>query len=160
MSVATLMQTAALAISIGAPGELSTSSDADCLARNIWFEARGSSFADKAAVAHVVMNRVADPAYPSRICDVVYQQAQFSWTLDKTSNAVIVKNSIDRRAWADSALAAQLVLAKRLPDLTGGATHYHANYVDPAWSDAMTIQAKFGVHIYYSDIEPAAGANR
>src|SRR4051812_24697826 len=45
-----------------------------CLADVIYFEARGRSEAAKHAVAHVVLNRVADPRFPKEICAVVRQR--------------------------------------------------------------------------------------
>lgn len=42
-----------------------------CLADVVYFEARGRSEAAKRAVAHVVLNRVADPRFPKGICAVV-----------------------------------------------------------------------------------------
>ena len=44
-----------------------------CMAQNIYYEARGSSLADQAAVADVVMNRMQDRRYPNTICEVVKQ---------------------------------------------------------------------------------------
>jgi spore germination cell wall hydrolase CwlJ-like protein len=44
-----------------------------CMAQNIYYEARGSSLADQAAVADVVLNRMQDRRYPNTICEVVKQ---------------------------------------------------------------------------------------
>lgn len=52
----------------------------DCLARNIYFEARGESEEGQYAVAYVTLNRVDDSRWPNSICRVVYQPNQFSWT--------------------------------------------------------------------------------
>ena len=45
----------------------------DCLAKNIYFEARGESLTGKIAVANVTMNRVEHHKYPSTVCGVVTQ---------------------------------------------------------------------------------------
>ena len=45
--------------------------EAICLALNVYYEARGSNLADKAAVADVVLNRTLDRRYPATICGVV-----------------------------------------------------------------------------------------
>lgn len=159
MSVIALLKAAALAVTINAPSELSSDRQADCLASNIWFEARGSSFADKLAVAHVVLNRVKSDDYPDNICAVVYQRHQFSWTNDGKSDQVVVDTNTRRAAWDDTALATRLALSNHAPDITRGATHYHADYVDPRWSKSMSVQATYGAHIYYTNVVPAAGAN-
>ena len=53
----------------------------DCLARNVYYEARGESLAGQYAVAEVTMNRKAHPRFPSTVCEVVYQKEAFSWTM-------------------------------------------------------------------------------
>jgi N-acetylmuramoyl-L-alanine amidase len=55
-------------------------SSEECLAENIYREARGEPFLGKIAVAQVVINRTQSSKYPSSICKVVFQQGQFSWT--------------------------------------------------------------------------------
>ena len=57
----------------------------NCLALNIYHEARGERVEGQIAVAHVTMNRVNHEKWPSTICEVVYQPKQFSWTHDKCS---------------------------------------------------------------------------
>ena len=52
----------------------------ECLAMNIYHEARGERWEGQIAVAHVTMNRVAHDEWPNNVCDVVYQKKQFSWT--------------------------------------------------------------------------------
>lgn len=52
--------------------------DAECMARMLWGEARGvESTAEKAAVCWVVLNRVDDHKYPDTIQDVIKQAYQF-----------------------------------------------------------------------------------
>ena len=59
----------------------------DCLAKNIYHEAKGEPFEGKVAVAQVTINRAASGQFPSDICKVVYQKnvvydkvlCQFSW---------------------------------------------------------------------------------
>ncbi|MCX7863759.1 MAG: cell wall hydrolase, partial [Novosphingobium sp.] len=59
-----------------------------CLAAAIYYEAASESDAGQRAVAQVVLNRVAHPAYPNSVCGVVYQGSerstgcQFSFTCD------------------------------------------------------------------------------
>ena len=58
---------------------VSKATEIDCLARNIYHEARGESLQGQIAVAAVTVNRVLTKGYPSSICQVVYQPYQFSW---------------------------------------------------------------------------------
>ena len=45
-----------------------------CLAQNVYFEARGESSDGQLAVALVTMHRVKSRRYPSTICNVVWQR--------------------------------------------------------------------------------------
>ena len=50
-----------------------TPEEIQCLAMNIYHEARNESLAGKVAVVLVTMNRVADDRFPNTICDVVHE---------------------------------------------------------------------------------------
>ena len=127
-----------------------------CLALNIYFEARGEpDVFDMAAPAHVVLNRWMDIRYPNDICAVVKQsktyrgnpirnQCQFSWYCDGRSD-----RPLDRNAFEFSVFIASLVLTGRIEDVTHGATHYHADYVNPQWAIVKTLTAKIGSHLFY-----------
>jgi spore germination cell wall hydrolase CwlJ-like protein len=123
--------------------------DVTCLAQNIWFEARGSSAEDQLAVAHVVMNRVASRHYPDDVCEVIWQPKQFSWTHDGRSDRVRFANAQDRLIWKELVQISMAALEGEMPDPTGGATHYHADYVTPAWSSRMRQLIQIDDHIYY-----------
>ena len=134
-----------------------------CLAQNIYFESRGSNFADQVAVADVVLNRVQDRRYPDTICKVVQQgkyisswkdpdvlvparnKCQFSWWCDGKSDY-----PKDKDAWAQAQLIAYNILyAHQYRGITEGATHYHATYVDPRWAKDMQLIGTIGEHIFY-----------
>ena len=131
--------------------------DAFCLAQNIYYEARGSNLADRAAVADVVMNRVDDSRYPNTVCEVVKQgrkhsngnmirnQCQFSWYCDGKSD-----NPQDADLWADAQMLAWNVFYfDKYNGLTEGATHYHATYVSPSWAKELQLVGRIGGHIFY-----------
>ena len=50
-----------------------TLADAECLAKNIYFEAGVESTAGKLAVANVTINRATNSNYPNTICGVVQE---------------------------------------------------------------------------------------
>jgi len=132
------------------PAELDYSSSLDCLALNIYHEARGEPRDGQLAVAMVVMNRVNDPRFPNSVCDVVKQGGeargcQFSWWCDGRSD-----RPTDRLAWAESRRVAEAVLAGNLEDPTGGALWYHADRVRPAWRMAIVKGPKIGSHVFYA----------
>ena len=62
----------------------------ECLAMNMYHEARNQGTAGRLAVSAVVMNRVNDRRFPNSVCEVVLQsQMKKSW---KTGLPVPIKN--------------------------------------------------------------------
>lgn len=116
----------------------------ECLARNIYFEARGESERGQVAVAQVTMNRVESSRWPNNVCDVVYQRRQFSWT-----HTVRDHTPRDAEAWERAQQIAEQVLEDQVEDPTNGATHYHARYVNPSWARQLRRTADIGVHLFY-----------
>lgn len=122
-----------------------------CLAQNVYFEARNQSIRGQRAVARVTLNRVDSSRYPDTICEVVWQNRQFSWTHDGLSD-VPGGNAIEDRAWELAQSVAMAALVNHFVnryDPTYGATHYHANYVNPYWAHAYEEVAVVGDHIFY-----------
>ena len=129
-------------------GEASASA-LQCLTAAVYYEAGNEPEAGKRAVAQVVLNRAASPAFPHTICGVVQQGAtrpgcQFTFMCD---------GSLSRTPAAASWMAAQTVARAALagvvdPDV-GSATHYHADYVVPIWAPTMIKLVKIGHHIFY-----------
>jgi len=114
-----------------------------CLARNVYYEARGESMAGQYAVAEVTMNRKASLGYPKTVCEVVYQKDAFSWT---------GMNSLDSPAgpsWQRALKVAQDVYYGRRQSELHGVLHYHATYVQPEWSKEKERVAKIGRHVFY-----------
>ena len=125
--------------------------DLDCLALNIYFEARNEDLEGKRAVGHVVMNRVRDRAFPASVCQVVRDGGeaarggcQFSWWCDGRSD-----KPLENLAWRESREIAWDVLRGASRDPTRGALWYHADYVSPAWSAALARSRQIGTHIFY-----------
>jgi len=115
--------------------------ETDCLARNVYYEARNQPVEGQVAVAKVTLNRVEDERWPSSTCSVVKQKHQFSWTNEKLPPP-------EGKAWAAAKLIAITVYV--LPDPTHGATHFHANYVHPYWAKKSNKIVEIGDHIFYA----------
>ena len=134
----------------------------ECLAKNIYFEARNEPFAGQFAVALVTLNRVHDSAFPNTICEVVYQgihhadgfpkrdRCQFSWYCDGASDEVR-----NQRAWATVQKTANLAMLQYSSikaeglDYTEGARYYHTYEVNPRWSKTFPKVGRIGDHIFY-----------
>lgn len=118
--------------------------DIFCLAAVIYFEARGEPLDGQAAVAGVVLERVTSDRYPDDICGVAFQRRQFS-AFNGGLPAIR-----DEQAWRVSQAVAQAVLDDSegtVPIL--GATHYHADWVDPYWANNYQFLGQIGVHLFY-----------
>ena len=118
--------------------------DIECLAKNIYHEARGEPFQGQVAVALVTVNRLSSGLFQKTICETVYAHKQFSWTLDKN------KRVRDSKAWATAVKVATAVLTKRIYEPKFNAVYFHANHVSPKWAKTKTITAKIGNHIFYA----------
>ena len=66
--------------------QIYSAEDHVCMAKNIYFEARNESLQGKMAIALVTLQRVKDYRYPNTVCDVVYENKQFSWYSDGLSD--------------------------------------------------------------------------
>ena len=128
-----------------------------CMALNVYYEARGSNLADKVAVADVVLNRVKDTRYPNTICEVVKQgmqdsngnmrrnKCQFSWYCDGKHD-----RPQDQDRWVEAqGIAWNMVEEGKYRGITEGATHYHATYVNPRWASTLQLVGSIGAHIFY-----------
>lgn len=122
----------------------------ECLALNVYFEARGEPVEGQEAVAHVVMNRAADPRFPSNICEVVQQggkeriDCQFSWWCDHLDD-----RPTHMADWRLAQDIARRVYSGETPDPTGGAMWYHATYVKAYWRGGFKKGPVIGRHIFY-----------
>ena len=133
--------------------------DKECLAKNIYFEARSETIEGQVAVAWVTLNRMESSRFPDTLCGVVYQartdangnprrhQCQFSWFCDGKSDRIR-----NQREWEDVLLITEVVLldwarAKESP--VQNATYYHADYVNPYWADDYVRIAQVDSHIFY-----------
>ena len=135
---------ATVIISISPSPARSISSEQDCLAKNVYFEARGEPRLDQVAVAHVTVNRAAARSFPRTVCGVVYQPGQFSWTRDSISNV-----PRETRAWNRSLQIAQEVLSEQEADPTDGAMYFwNPHRVSPPWARRMVTTLRTASHAY------------
>ena len=134
----------------------------ECLAKNIYFEARNEPFAGQFAVALVTLNRVYDKNFPNTICEVVYQgihtksgfpkrnRCQFSWYCDGVSDAVAnIKAYKETQKIANLAIISYGSMKSQGLDYTEGARYYHTYEIAPRWSHTYPKVGRIGDHIFY-----------
>ncbi|MBP3687014.1 MAG: cell wall hydrolase [Alphaproteobacteria bacterium] len=128
-----------------------TNDQTDYLARTIWGEARGEGARGMQAVGNVIMNRVkAGGWYGASIKDVVLKPYQFSaWNVGDLNRAKML-NATPAQLSTARKIAEQLQ-SGALPDITGGATNYHATGISPLWAKKMTKTVQIGNHIFYKE---------
>lgn len=133
--------------------------DVECLALNIYHEARNQSELGQLAVSHVVLNRVASKKYPNTICKVIKKarysagkpvrnKCHFSWYCDGLPD-----DPKEHKAWQDSMRSAYsaYVMYELGVDVTSGSVMYHANYVNPYWKSAYKRTVRIDSHIFYKE---------
>jgi len=131
----------------------------ECLTEALYFEARGESVKGQFAVAEVILNRVASPAYPDDVCGVITQgtgrkyQCQFTYTCDGHPERIH-----EPAAYEQVSKVAYVSLSGVAEPLTDGATHYHTKHVSPSWARKFPRTATIGVHHFYR--QPVQVANR
>ena len=136
--------------------------EVECLAKNIYFEARNEPFAGQLAVALVTLNRVYNDTFPNTVCDVVYQgihtkdgfpkrdRCQFSWYCDGASDEVrnlVAFNTTQKIA--NLAMISYGSMKSQGLDYTEGAIYYHTHEIKPRWSNSYPKVGRIGDHIFY-----------
>jgi spore germination cell wall hydrolase CwlJ-like protein len=137
----------------------------DCMARNIFFEARGESAQGKAMVGIVVLERMSSPHFPHTVCEVVQQterdangniirnKCQFSWYCDGKDHYIDLNNPCVQEEWKQSYLVAEMVMLHQVKEKIdmAGVTHYHNGTVSPDWAHNKNFKlvARIGHHLFY-----------
>lgn len=132
---------------------LAEARELECLARNVYFEARGEPAAGQYAVAEVTMNRKAASRYPEGLCEVVYQQnwdvlrgryvGAFSWT-----EFTVLPEPRGEDWERAQKVAEEVYFGQHVPKLNG-AMYFHATYIRPAWAKQKKPVARIGRHMFY-----------
>ena len=120
-----------------------------CLARTIYWEAKGEPREGMVAVAAVVMNRLADPDFPKTICAVVTQgretgACQFSWWCDGRPDDVE-----EPEPYTTAKEIAREALNQQMPDPTEGAINFHLAGQTPDWAASFHKTVQVGQHVFY-----------
>ena len=145
----------------------------ECLALNMYHEARGQGTAGLFAVSAVVLNRVNDTRFPNSVCEVVEQgpvreswktrkneslseskrkyypiknRCQFSWFCDGKSDTPRNKKKYQELLDLSKAIMYNEI---SFVDVTDGALFYHADYVTPGWAKTKQKTVEIQDHIFY-----------
>lgn len=134
--------------------------DRDIFARTLWGEARGEGLAGQIAVAWTVRNRVFDGKDKSwwgegyaGVCQKAWQFSCWNKT-DPNYQFLIGLKLIPFRELAQARGAVDQVIDGKVPDPTGGATHYYATTMlkPPNWVKGAKQTLKLGHHIFFRNV--------
>lgn len=128
-------------------------SDRDLLIRTVIGEAGNQPDVGKAAVANVVLNRVAAEGYGNDVRSVVLAPNQFEpWS---KRSGELMSISPQSSAYTNTGKIIDAVSSGSMPDVTGGSTHFYAPKAQaalgrrpPSWDDGNGLQ--IGGHLFFS----------
>lgn len=131
----------------------------DVLTRAIWGAAWWENIRGKEAVAALILNRayyVAD-RHPSAmpyctvvVCRALLYQVQAMPHHWSPSTDRKIFGTDESTSLATCRRIARRLLAGRLPDMTGGARHYHMSVTHPLWAWARVPSAEIGDVLFYN----------
>ncbi|HEX8308119.1 MAG TPA: cell wall hydrolase [Allosphingosinicella sp.] len=127
-------------------GTQATDREMECLANAVYFEARSEPIEGQLAVAEVVLNRSSSGRYPTDLCAVITQKAQFSFI----QRGRFPRADRASEAWKTAVAIASIARQKLAGNLPSSVLWYHATYVSPSWGKRLTRQTQIGLHIFYS----------
>ena len=120
-----------------------------CLARTVYWEAKGEGVAGMEAVASVVINRLAAEGFPATLCAVVMDgqekaTCQFGWWCDGKSDT-----ATEPEQYAMALDVARRALNQELDDRTEGALYFAAGNSRPEWTSSMVETLAVGDHVFF-----------
>ena len=135
----------------------------ECLALNIYHEARSESPLGQLAVAHVTLNRVEHGRFPGTICQVVKQARHSTWWKEHHNRDVPIRNKCqfswycdgksdrvhEEDAWRRIMHLSLDVMLNKTTDPTAGAIYYYnPELADPFWKDSFQQVAWVDNHVF------------
>ncbi|WP_240782074.1 cell wall hydrolase [Qipengyuania sediminis] len=116
----------------------------ECLARAIYFEARGEPLYGQLAVAEVIINRAASGRFPASYCGVVTQRSQFSFVKAGRMPQAPTGSTTYKTAKAIALIAHRDLWDSEAKD----ALFFHATHVSPGWR-GKKLTARINNHVFY-----------
>jgi N-acetylmuramoyl-L-alanine amidase len=118
-----------------------SNTELQCLAKNIYFEARGEPIRGQLAVANVTVNRVNVTNHT--LCGVVYARGQFQWTSRPQRNPI-------GPLWNQARALAWIVInqPELVVDVTDSSHHFHSGS-KPTSFRGLQYVTTIGGHKFY-----------
>lgn len=127
-------------------------SELDLLAGCIYGEASGEPYQGKVGVGLTIQTRTRYPGWWGRNWrEVILCPKQFSCWDDHNRDRITKARKLNDVDWRECYHVARDIYLGVTMDTVGGPTHYHALYVQPAWSNKLIFLAQIGQHRFYRD---------
>lgn len=120
----------------------SLSSELNCLAVGVYYEAKSEPLAGQLAVAEVILNRTTSGRFPKSVCSVLSQRGQFSFVRGGK-----IPNPPANAQWRRALAVAQVAQKDLWDSPAEEALYFHARYVRPSWNRPTV--ATIGNHVFY-----------
>lgn len=127
------------------PVDGAMSREVTCLAKAVYFEARGEELAGQLAVAQVVINRADSSQFPDDYCSVVTQRAQFSFV----RGGRIPQPNANSHAWQRARAIARIAHRDLWDSEVDDALYFHATHVSPRWARTKSARGQIDSHLFY-----------
>lgn len=123
--------------------------EAVCLAKAIYWEAKGEHLIGKLAVASVVIYRYNSPDFPNTICAVVHHVNKVSKRPEFSPHIIKGSKPVELKQWEHANQLAHDILSGKLRyQLAFKARFFHSTKVNPKWKN-VTLVATIGGHKFY-----------
>ena len=117
--------------------------ETECLARAVYYEAKGEPLTGQLTVADVIINRSRSGRFAPTICGVIRQPGQFSFV----RRGHIPTPPEGSRDWRIAVAIARIAMADLADGAAPRALFFHARRVNPGWRRARV--ATVGNHVFY-----------
>jgi spore germination cell wall hydrolase CwlJ-like protein len=117
--------------------------ESDCLARAVYWEAKGEPLSGQLAVARVIINRARSGRFADTYCGVVRQRSQFSFV----HGGLIPSPPQASPQWRTAVAIARIAIGNLTEAPAPDALFFHARSVRPGWR--LTRLAAIGNHVFY-----------
>lgn len=124
------------------PGTAISAADKELMAKLVYAEAKGESYAGKVAVATVLLNRVDHPEFPNTVRDVIYQKSNGYYAFSPVQNG-----AINQTPDAASRQAVNEAIAFRGQG-SGSLYFYNPQKSTSAWMKSRTVTIVIGNHAF------------
>lgn len=125
-------------------------SESECLAKAIYWEARGEHVVGKLAVASVVIYRHNSQDFPDTICKVVYQRNKVSKKPEFSPHIIRGSKPTEPEVWDSiQKLSEDIVTGKFRYQLAFTARFFHSTKINPNWKNKTHVATIGGNKFYY-----------